>query len=292
TAMGGQVGYGGGAPKSLKAIPTVNANARHHLTTALGYGRFSFPRHSSVPKLGQFSVSASDTYQISGPVLIVYGLEFARFAHGASGTSVLPKLGVAVDAAAKTRLFAALLPGTSTDAQTRFNLESGEIEFSEPQPVATREERPVMERSYRLQFGGEQILSDKSSVEMMAFFDTFSGHGVGLLSVPNDNPAAASVLGENQSGRARGVRVVYHRRITETIDGTVGYAVGEGQSLDPRGITNPANLFRNGLFQVISAKLDANFVRTGTRVSTVVRFAPERAVFAIDPFQGQINTYD
>src|SRR5262249_810490 len=42
----------------------------------------------------------------------------------------------------------------------------------------------------------------------------------------------------------------------------------------------------------ISAKLDANFVRTGTRVSTVVRFAPERAVFAIDPFQGQINTYD
>src|SRR5262249_34480288 len=207
-------------------------------------------------------------------------------------TSLLPKFGVAVDAAAKTRLFAALLPGTSGDAQGHFNLESGEIEFTEPQPVAVRERQPVMERRYRLQFGGEQVLSEKSSMEMMAFLDTYSGHGVGLLSIPNDNPAAATLLGETQTGHARGIRVVYHRRITQKIDGTIGYAVGQGQQLDSRGITDPASLFRNGMFQVLAAKVDANFVRTGTKVSTVVRFAPERAVFAIDPFQGQISTYD
>jgi hypothetical protein len=38
--------------------------------------------------------------------------------------------------------------------------------------------------------------------------------------------------------------------------------------------------------------VDANFVRTGTKISTVLRVAPEQAVFAIDPFQGQISTYD
>src|SRR6185369_14585400 len=58
------------------------------------------------------------------------------------------------------------------------------------------------------------------------------------------------------------------------------------------GITDPASLFNNALFQIISARLDANFENTGTRISTVVRFAPARAVFAIDPFQGQIGTYD
>jgi hypothetical protein len=76
------------------------------------------------------------------------------------------------------------------------------------------------------------------------------------------------------------------------LEGAVGYAVGEGQRLNPRGITDPANLFSNGLFQIISAKIDANFEGTGTRVSTVVRVAPSRALFAIDPFQGQIATYD
>jgi hypothetical protein len=150
-----------------------------------------------------------------------------------------------------------------------------------------------MERSYRLEFGGEQILSDKSSLEVMAFLDTVSGHGVGLLSIPNDASQAEPVLRtEEQSGRTRGMRVVYRRHVNRVIDGSVGYAFGEGQQLDRRGITTPANLFSNGLFHVVSAKLDANFISTGTKVSTVLRLSPGQALFAIDPFQGQISTYD
>ncbi|MEK6285181.1 MAG: carboxypeptidase-like regulatory domain-containing protein [Acidobacteriota bacterium] len=291
--VSGQLGYGNGAPQSLTARTTVHAGDRHRLSVAMGYGRFTFSRHSATPRLGQFSISATDTWQVSGPVLIVYGLEFARFAERGSGTSFLPRFGVALDAGTRTRVFAGLVPGSSSDTQSRVNLESGEIEFSEPKPVALAGGQPVMERSYRLEFGGEQILSDKSSLEMMAFFDTVSGHGVGLLAVPNDasqaNPAFRS---EEQSGRTRGLRVVYHRHVNKVIDGSIGYSFGEGQRLDRRGITTPANLFSNGLFHVVSTKLDANFVGTGTRVSTVLRLSPGQAVFAIDPFQGQISTYD
>jgi len=43
---------------------------------------------------------------------------------------------------------------------------------------------------------------------------------------------------------------------------------------------------------VVSAKLDANFVSTGTRISTELRLSPGQAIFAIDPFQGQLTTYD
>ena len=43
---------------------------------------------------------------------------------------------------------------------------------------------------------------------------------------------------------------------------------------------------------MFSARIDANFISTGTRVSTVLRLAPGQAVFAIDPFQGQCHTYD
>lgn len=291
--VSGQVGYGNGAPQSLRALTTAHAGDRHRVSVALGYGRFTFSRHNAAPRLGQFSISATDTWQVSGPVLIVYGLEFARFAERRSGTSILPRFGIAVDAGARTRLFAGLVPGSSGDTQSRVNLESGEIEFSESKPVAIAGGQPVMERSYRLEFGGEQLLSDKSSVEMMAFLDTVSGHGVGLLAVPNDaSQADPAIRNEEQSGRSRGLRVVYRRHVNRIIDGSVGYAFGEGQQLDRRGITTPANLFSNGVFHVVSAKVDANFVSTGTRISSVLRLAPGHAVFAIDPFQGQNSIYD
>ncbi len=291
--VSGQIGRGNGAPQSLTALTTAHAGDRHRVSVAMGYGRFTFSRHIATPKLGQFSVSATDTWQVSGPVLVVYGLEFARFAEGGSGTSILPRFGIALDAGSRTRVFAGLVPGSSSDTQSKVNLESGEIEFSEAKPVAAAGGRPVMERSYRLEFGAEKILSDKSSLEMMAFLDTVSGHGVGLLAVPNPAEQATPELrSEEQSGRTRGLRVVYHRHVNKIIDGSVGYAFGEGQQLDRRGITTPANLFSNGLFHVVSAKLDATFVSTGTKVSTVLRFSPGQAMFAIDPFQGQISTYD
>lgn len=296
--VSGQAGYGTGAPQSLRAMTTAHLGNRHRVAVALGYGRFTFSRHAAIPRLGQFSVSATDTWQVSGPVLIVYGLELARFSEGSAGTSVLPRFGVAVDAGSRTRLYANLTPGSSTDSQSRINLESGEVEFAEPRPVAIANipgasPQPVMDRSYRLEFGGEQILSDKSSIEMMAFVDTVSGHGVGLLEIPHEGSTGDVMLrNEAQSGRTRGVRVVYHRRVNNVIDGAFGYAFGEGQHLDRRGISEPANLFSNSLFHVFSAKVDANFVTTGTRVSTVLRLAPGHAIFAIDPFQGQLSTFD
>jgi hypothetical protein len=291
--VGGQVGAGEGGPQRLEVVTTYSGD-RHRVSMALGYGRFTFSRHGSVPRLGQFSLSATDTWQISGPVLVVYGLEFARFTEGESGTSVLPRIGFAVDAGPRTKVFAGLEPGSSEDQQSRVELESGEIVLSEPRPVALAPTgEPIQDRSYRLQIGAEQILSDKSSLEMMAFFDTVSGHGVGLLAIPLERSGSEPVLrNEEQKGRSRGVRVVYHRRMNSVLEGAVGYAFGEGQRLDSRGFSEPAALFGKGLFHVFSAKIDANFVNTGTRVSTVLRFAPEQAVFAIDPFQGQISTYD
>jgi hypothetical protein len=286
--VNGQVGEGPYSAQRLQAIATGHASDRHRLTVALGYGRFTFSRRNKA--IGQFSVSATDTWQVSGPVLVVYGIEAARFTEG-SGTSVLPRLGIAIDAGARTRLFAAMVPGSSVDAQSRVDFESGEIVFEEPRPIAFAPDgQPLADRSYRLQFGGQHTLSDKSSIEMMAFFDTISGHGVGLLAIPFEGET--SERSESLSGRSRGVRVVYHHRINRILEGSVGYAFGEGQHLDPRGITEPAEMFRNDTYHVFSARVDANFVSTGTKVSTVLRLAPERAIFAIDPFQGQIAAYD
>jgi hypothetical protein len=292
--MSGQVAHGNTATERFEVLTTGHAGDTHKLGLALGYARFTFSRHNKTPQIGQFSLSATDTWQVAGPVLVVYGLEFARFTEGASATSVLPRFGIAVDAGARTKVFAGLTPGSSVDRQGKINLESGEIVFSQPKAVAmSKEGAPVTDSSYRLQVGAERILSDKSSVEMMAFFDTVSGHGVGLLAIPVDRVEDEPVFqNTQQKGRSRGLRLVYNRRINSIFDGSIGYAFGEGQQLDANGITDPAHLFTNSTFQIVSAKLNANFISTGTQISTVVRFAPARAVFAIDPFEGQIATFD
>ncbi|MBI3651503.1 MAG: carboxypeptidase regulatory-like domain-containing protein [Acidobacteria bacterium] len=292
--LSGQLAHGEGAMQRFEALTTGHAGDKHKLSLALGYARFTFSRHNRSPQIGQFSLSATDTWQVAGPVLVVYGLEFARFTDGASATSVLPRFGIAIDAGARTRLFAGLTPGASVDEQAKVNLESGEIIFSQPKtPALSPEGAPMMDSSYRLQVGTERILSDKSSVEVMAFFDTVSGHGIGLLAIPFDRVEDDSAFyTAPQKGRARGLRVVYNRRLNKVLDTSVGYACGEGQELNRRGITDPAHLFANRTFQIVAARINANFISTGTRISTVLRIAPTRAVFAIDPFAGQMATYD
>jgi hypothetical protein len=261
---------------------------------ALGYGRFTLSRRSAPHTISQISLSATDTWQFSGPVLVVYGVELGRFTEGASGTSILPRFGVSVDTGFRTRILGGVVPGSSVDQVSRVNLESGEIVFSEQKPaLLNSQDDPIHDRSYRLEFGGEHFLSDNSSVQMMAFVDTVSGHGVGLLAIPIDRAGSEPVLESHElRGRSRGVRVVYRRQLTNAVEGVVGYAFGYGQRLSDQGLTSPGNLFVGDRFQVVSAKVDANFVSTGTKVSAVLRLAPSQAVFAIDPFQGQIAAYD
>jgi len=294
--VSGQAGIGAYSPERLQALTTAGIGDRHRIALAFGYGRFVLSKGGAdISRLGQISMSATDTWQVAGPVLVIYGFQFDRFTDGASGTSVLPRVGIAVNPTAKTQLYAGLLPGSSVDTQSKVNLESAEIVFPEQTTAAAVGNKGISaDRSYRLQLGGQRTLSDDSSIEVTGFLDTISGHPVGLMATPMEG--AEQQQGEfrvaEQGGRSRGMRVVYRHRLGKVFDASVGYACGQGQFLDPKGITSPANLFKDGFFQIVSAKLDASFVSTGTKVSTVMRLAPSRAIFAIDPFQGQMTNYD
>jgi len=186
-----------------------------------------------------------------------------------------------------------MLPGCSVDAQSKMNLESAEIVFPEQTTAVSSGSNGIAaDRSYRLQFGGQHTLSEDSAVEVTAFLDTIAGHAVGLMATPMEGVEPSEFLGREQTGHSRGMRIMYRHHLNKVLDASVGYAFGQGQFLDPRGISNPANLFRDGFFQVVSAKLDASLVNTGTKISAVMRLAPSKAIFAIDPFQGQVASYD
>lgn len=161
------------------------------------------------------------------------------------------------------------------------------------QDFVTENDRPQMNKSRRLEFGIERVLSNKSNIEANVFFDTVDNRGIGAQRLSFDSLGAESFAGfvGNQQGRARGARIAYTRRLNGIFSTSVGYAFGSTQKLSEEAISNPASIFENGFAQTVFAQFDADF-KTGTQVKTVFRFSPQATIFAIDPFQGRLAIYD
>ncbi|SRR2546423_670366 len=295
----GQTGAGPNAPQRLETLARVRVNERHSVSISAGGMRVSATNlKPSDGTLGQFSVRAVDEWIVRDGVVIVLGLDYSKFVGLSGAHAISPRLGVQFDANARTRFKAAYAPGGgNTNLQSLANFEDSQIAFNQPgtQPVALVDGRAVMERSRRLEFGVERVLDDESSIETTAFFDTTSGRGVGLLSLPINalNGAGGDALLNvaNQQGNARGLRVVYTRHITRILNASAGYSFGRGQSLSANGLRNPAEIFSNGFFQTAALQVGAD-LPTGTRVHTVFRFSPRATIFAIDPFAGRLAVYD
>jgi hypothetical protein len=296
----------------LEATARVRAGSRHLISTTFGGARLPTLTKAAVPevspsarlgfgaargdKLEQVSVRAVDEWVVRDGVVVVLGLDYSRFVGGRG--ALTPRVGVSYDANARTRLHASFSPGT--DPGTRADgveFEDGQIVFKENagQAVAVIDGQAVLERSHRLEFGVERVLNENSTVEATAFFDTVSGRGVGLLSTPLEGltgEGGAALLDiANQQGGARGLRVVYTRRVSSRLKASAGYAFGRGQRLSPEGISTPDQLFQGTFFQTAAAQLDASLL-DGMNVRTVLRFSPRAAVFAIDPFAGRLAVYD
>jgi hypothetical protein len=297
----------------LEATARIRAGARHRLSATLGGARLptlagrseqgaaeklGFARARGDDKLEQVSVRAIDEWVVRDGVVVVVGLDYSRFMGAGGDAAFTPRLGFAFDANARTRLHASYAPGADSGARADgVEFEDGQVVFKENpgQAVAVIDGQAVLERSHRLEFGIERILDENSSVEATAFFDTVSGRGVGLLSAPLEGLSGAGGAAlldiANQQGGARGLRVVYTRRVSRRLRASAGYAIGRGQQLSPEGVSSPDQLFQNSFFQTAAAQLDASLA-DGVNVRTVLRFSPRAAVFAIDPFAGRLAVYD
>jgi hypothetical protein len=256
---------------------------------------------SPLRALKQVSVRAVDEWVVRDGVVVVLGLDYSRFA-GAEGAGTLsPRLGFQFETDARTRLRFGYTPGgVNSQPQSVAHFEDGAIVFPEmnEQTVAFVDGRALMERSSRLEFGVERVLDNNSSIEATAFFDTTDGRGVGLMNMPLNAFAGergAQLLSvANQQGAARGLRLVYARRLGSFLKTSAGYSFGRGQQLASgfnASQSSPGELFNEGFFQVVAAQVESSF-DTGTDVRTVLRFSPRAAVFAIDPFAGRVAVFD
>lgn len=298
----GQTGLGD-APERVEATTRIRIGDRHRVGVTAAGLRFETPVWTSKINAqdalhGQVSLRAVDEWIVRDGIVIVMGLDYSRFIGAGGADAITPRFGIQYDVNARTRVKAAFASGGDEDgiqSVARFEDEQVVFRGDVHRPVAFIDGQAVLERSHRLEFGIERVLDNSSNVEATAFFDTTSGRGVGLLSLPATAFAGTSgaefLQVANQQGSSRGMRVVYTRRLNRVWTASAGYAFGRGQRLSASGFSTPAELFENGLFQTAALQLGAGF-DTGTQVRTVLRFSPEATVFAIDPFAGRLGVYD
>ena len=298
----GQTGAGTNAPQRLEVTTGIRATDKHYLRLNVAAGAINALRPSNEAQgttLGQLSLRAVDEWVVRDGVVIVLGLDYARFLGTSNARSLSPRLGLQFDVGRRTRVRAAYTSGGdwASAAESLAQFEDNQVIFQQPQstPIAFVDGGAVMERSRRLEFGAERVLDNASSVEATAFLDTTSNRGVGLFSSPvsafSQEGAAPMMNVANQEGGARGLRIVYTRRISRILSASAGYSFGRGQQLSANSPTNPSDLFENGFFQTAAFEMNAT-LDTGTRVHTVFRFSPRATVFAIDPFAGRLAVFD
>jgi len=288
----------------MEATARARLGARHRVSATVGGARLPLLGEGESrfgaggDRLSQMSVRAVDEWVVREGVVLVVGLDYSRFLGAGGADSLSPRLGFAFEADARTRLHAAYAPGADAGEQVTAEMFEGGPALIREEPgqaVAFVDGEAVLERSRRLEFGVERLLGENSSVEATVFFDTVDGRGVGLLSTPLEglSPEGGAALLDiaNQQGGARGLRLVYTRRISHHLRASAAYAFGRGQQLSAEGAVSPEQLFQSAFFQTAAAQLDAS-VGDDTTVRTVLRFSPRAAVFAIDPFAGRLAVYD
>ena len=302
-----QTTAGSNGPERFEASTHVRAGARHRMEMTLGAVRYGAPIWISTNddlsaeanrRPGQVSVRAIDEWIVRDGIVVVLGLDYSRFLGAGGAHSLTPRIGIQYDANARTRLRAAYAPGGDEgNIQSVAGFEGAQVAFRDAgrRPVAYVDGRAVMDRSHRLEFGVERVIDNKSNVEGAAFLDTTLSRGVGLLSTPMT--AFSGDIGEsfidvaNQQGAARGIRLVYTRRLSRMWTASGGFSFGRGQRLAPGDISQPSEMFESGFFQTAAFQLDGD-LGSGTNIRTVLRFSPNATVFAIDPFAGRLAVYD
>lgn len=297
--LAGQAASSSSGPNRFETNFRYRANDDHQVTvkgSIASLGRLHLEK-DDLRRLGQVSLQVIDEWNVSEGIVLVYGIDYSRFTGAGSKSAINPRIGFQFDVNEETRFRTAFTTSSESPSWQRAAvLEDNRVLFQEPvafEEVIVDEDGPQMPRRRRLEFGIERILDNSSSIEANVFFDAVSGRGIGLVNIPFDTVSGdgfEEFVG-NQQGKARGVRVVYSRRINGTFSTSAGYSIGNGQKLSANAIGNPDELFEDDTFQSFVGQVDAD-LDTGTNLTTVFRFSPQATVFAIDPFKGRMAIYD
>jgi hypothetical protein len=208
----------------------------------------------SYDSFSQASLEFFNEWKAHEGLFVVLGLNYSKQIGGKGFFN--PKAGVKIDLDSATRIKSSFAPVAS---------EFNPLERSSPTKDAilifssSSSQLSVLANqiSNRFEISVERDLDQQSNVEVALLFDK-------------------SQIKEAKDQENRGLRILYSRRLNNTLSALAGYTFSGNQESN---------------YQSFLGQINANLI-DGTKVQAVFRFSPKATILSVDPFQSKLTVYD
>jgi hypothetical protein len=143
-----------------------------------------------------------------------------------------------------------------------------------------------------------KALSDESAVEVAVYEDRMEGPGTPFMireRTGRQVTTRVAQLREDQSAQ-RGMRVSVNQHFLDFLNGSIAYVYGTGIAVPNGSIAGEVlardlmNLLHRSYYHSLVGRVDARFQRTGTQVTTIVRWYPGVTLTPLDLFYDRKDT--
>ncbi|MBI3655131.1 MAG: carboxypeptidase regulatory-like domain-containing protein [Acidobacteria bacterium] len=239
-----------------------------------------------------FAFSAENHINLSNFLSVVYGVGFDQIRALETRSFFHPEVHVVL-----TPNVDWLLRGIMT---ARRDQESSTLVLPEGEPFRLNDALSVFPAGRQIIFNGvrhyeigvARRFADQSEVAISGYADRMSGRTplFGFDQMGNGQVIPRLFqMGPTQSD-SEGLRIVYSRRLFDALSGSVAYVYATGTELQRDAVLIPLtkewlmDLNRRGFFHLVSTQIDTSISKTGTRITTILKWMPRRPLNTMDQF--------
>lgn len=260
----------------LKNIPG------HHPTFRASFGQLPFVNivapiaDGNLQRLNIYSFDFQDEIQLSRLLTILYGMEVqGTNARQLRGTRLLPRWSLETHLFKNNRTYFLHTNSLPSSCRT-LELPDGEsMVFSSPfhHELANRPHLGLPDVVHS-EFASSQQINKDTSVIVGVYADRFRTSQLdGFTMARNDFSP-------------KGVRVAFHRALSDFLSATLGYTYGGGVPLNQASTP----LFQISQFHVVTSQVTAEMPQWGSRFGITYRWISSPSITVIDPYQEVFET--
>jgi hypothetical protein len=254
-------------------------------------------RESPVEMLG---MSLEARSKILDPVSLEYGLDYSRLSYGATKSVFSPFFQVVVTPSETWTLKTAMASRRPSDSNSIVLADGDVLNLGDPTYVAQIDGEIRLSQFKHAEVSVAKELPDETSVEVAAYEDHMEGPGTPFAiseRSPGRNVTRLAQLRQDQAAH-HGVRVTVNRRFLDFLSGSIAYVYGTGTTLETNDsplasdvlARDLVNYLHRSYYHALTSRVDARIPRTGTQVSTIVRWYPGITLSPIDLFYDRKDT--
>ncbi len=308
----GQINSGYDSLWKIKNQVDMKLSESQVLTMSIDYSRLAFnaPKVSTLldPKqtltqdaefIGNHGRFQSLTFGMENywrfwdPVTFVYGADMAVLKGEQSTRAfVVPNLQIVIQPTKNTSIRTAVTGKRLTENESVPLSQEEAVSLAQPFRLAQVNDQISIGKGMHYDASVARQLPLQTTLEVGAYSDRFSGDPLPLMASLKDNQGKnlnLPIYMAREAGNSSGMRVVLNHQFLEFIRSSISYVYGSGPSVQGydvliTGEAIPQTRFAKDLFHSVTTRVDADFQKTNTRVSTALRWVFGSPLGPIDPF--------